>query len=78
MPEMDRLLDKDTVEALTSLHRKTIYRMEKVGQFPRRRQVSPVRVGWLASEVMAWLKSRPAVGLDVTALPSPNKNGAAK
>jgi len=36
----------------------TIWRMEKAGQFPKRRQISPGRVGWLASEVEAWIESR--------------------
>jgi prophage regulatory protein len=36
----------------------TIWRMEKLGQFPKRRQLSPGRVAWLASEVDAWVESR--------------------
>ena len=38
----------------------TIWRMEKSGQFPKRRQLSPGRVAWLASEVDAWIESREA------------------
>ncbi len=41
----------------------TIWRMEKTGSFPKRRQLSPGRVGWLASEVDAWLESRQTVGV---------------
>jgi len=36
----------------------TIWRLEKAGQFPKRRQLSPGRVAWLASEVDAWIESR--------------------
>lgn len=36
----------------------TIWRLEKAGKFPKRRQLSPGRVGWLASEVDAWIESR--------------------
>lgn len=36
----------------------TIWRMEKTGLFPKRRQLSPGRVAWLASEVDAWMESR--------------------
>lgn len=36
----------------------TIWRLEKAGQFPKRRQISPGRVAWLASEVDAWVESR--------------------
>ena len=39
----------------------TIWRMEKTGQFPARRQISPGRVAWLASEVDAWIASRSQV-----------------
>lgn len=39
----------------------TIWRMEKAGEFPKRRQLSPGRVGWLASEVDAWIESRKQV-----------------
>lgn len=35
----------------------TIWRLEKAGKFPKRRQISPGRVGWLASEVDAWIES---------------------
>jgi len=37
----------------------TIYRLVAAGQFPRQRQLSPGRVGWLESEVAAWIASRP-------------------
>jgi prophage regulatory protein len=72
MSIMDRMLDKAAVEQATSLERKTIYRLEKAGKFPPRRQISPIRVAWLESEVLAWLASRPVIGRDVNAVRSPN------
>lgn len=37
-----------------------IYRLEKAGKFPRRIQLSPNSIGWLAHEVDAWLESKVA------------------
>lgn len=48
---------KDIVE-FTGLCYTTIYNLEKQGQFPARRQLSPGRVAWLRSEVAAWVNSR--------------------
>jgi len=39
----------------------TIWRMEKLGTFPARRQLSPGRVAWAAQEVDAWIESRSQV-----------------
>lgn len=37
----------------------TIWRMEKAGLFPKRRQMSPGKVGYVAEEVDEWEESRP-------------------
>jgi prophage regulatory protein len=34
-------------------------RLEKRGQFPRRRQISENRIGWLENEITDWIASRP-------------------
>lgn len=40
----------------------TLWRWEKDGFFPARRQLSPGgSVGWLSSEVEEWIKNRPVV-----------------
>ncbi|MCH7565297.1 MAG: AlpA family phage regulatory protein [Gemmatimonadetes bacterium] len=44
------------------LSRTTLWRLESGGDFPKRRRVSPQRVGWLRAEVMEWALSRPEVG----------------
>ncbi len=35
-----------------------IWRMEKVGDFPVRVKLGPNRVGWLASEIDAWIDAK--------------------
>lgn len=47
-----------TVHLVSGLSRTTAWRLEKEGQFPCRRQLSPNAVGWLQIEVEAWVKSR--------------------
>ncbi|OEU72713.1 MAG: hypothetical protein BA869_01480 [Desulfuromonadales bacterium C00003107] len=59
---MPRIYFWPTVHEITGLSRTTIWRMEKVGKFPKRRQISSGRVGWLASEVNPWAEGRPVVG----------------
>jgi prophage regulatory protein len=44
---------------ITGLHRTTLYRMARSGTFPAPRQLSPGRIGWLSTEVEAWLRARP-------------------
>ena len=51
----DRFLREREVRSMTGLSRTTRWRLERVGQFPRRRQISPGAVGWLESEVLAWM-----------------------
>lgn len=37
-----------------------LYRLERNGHFPARVQIGPNRVGWLASEVDAWIAAKAA------------------
>jgi prophage regulatory protein len=62
----DRILGKHEVEDISGLSPVTQWREEKEGRFPKRRQISPGRVGWLESEILEWMASRP-----VSQLPSP-------
>ena len=50
-----------TVKQVSGLSRVTIWRMERNAKFPRRRQLSANSVGWLKSEVDAWVTSREQV-----------------
>jgi len=47
-----------TINQQTSLSRSTVWRLEKLGQFPKRIKLSPNCVGWRKSEVLDWLSSR--------------------
>ncbi len=67
----DKFLSKPEVLNIAGLSHVTQWRMEKRGEFPQRRQISPGRVGWLESEVLEWMNTRP-----VSELPSPKKSEA--
>jgi prophage regulatory protein len=47
------------VQAKTGLSRSTLYAYVAIGLFPRQRHLGVRRVAWLASEVRAWIASRP-------------------
>jgi len=55
----NRFLSKPEVLNISGLSHVTQWRMEKRGEFPKRRQISPNRVAWLESEILAWMESRP-------------------
>jgi prophage regulatory protein len=61
----DRVLRFPEVRAIVPLGRTTIWRMERDGKFPRRRQLSARSVGWLASEIKEWLATRQLVNGEV-------------
>ncbi|MGH9829837.1 MAG: helix-turn-helix transcriptional regulator [Blastocatellia bacterium] len=44
---------------VTGLSRTTRWRLERNGQFPKRRRLSANATGWLLSEIHAWLSTRP-------------------
>ena len=55
----DRLLRRRQVEEITGLSRSSIYRLMQDGEFPRPVKVGPAAVRWRASDITAWLESRP-------------------
>lgn len=57
----DEILRSRDVQRITQLGRTTLWRLEKAGEFPARRQITGNLVGWLSSEVNEWLHSRPVV-----------------
>jgi prophage regulatory protein len=61
----DRILRNSDLDVITRLSRTTRWRMEKVGEFPARRQISSGSVGWLMSEITTWLENRGLVVNDV-------------
>ncbi len=61
MPTTKVFLRWPEVRLISKLSRTTTWRMERDNQFPRRRQLSANSVGWLQSEVEAWVESREQV-----------------
>ena len=55
----DRLLRRRQVEEITGLSRSSIYRLMRNGDFPLPVKVGPAAVRWKASDISAWLESRP-------------------
>jgi prophage regulatory protein len=56
-----RVLRLPEVLGLIGVSRPTLHRWEREGRFPPRRQLGPAggAVGWLSSDIDAWLESRP-------------------
>ncbi len=52
------ILSKRAVRELVLYTPQHIARLEKAGQFPKRVQLGPSRVGWVESEVLEWLDER--------------------
>ena len=55
-----KILNQKQLTEVTGLSAVTVWRREKIGEFPRRRQLGSHRVGWIAGEVDAWVDARPA------------------
>ncbi len=55
----DRLLRRRQVEEITGMSRSTIYKMMQSGEFPRPVRIGPSAVRWRASDIAAWVESRP-------------------
>ena len=53
-----KFLREPQVAILTGLSKSTRWRLEKNGEFPKRRQLSAKCVGWLGSEVESWVHTR--------------------
>ncbi len=55
----DRLLRRREVEKISGMSRSSIYRLMQEGDFPRPVRVGPAAVRWKASDIVAWIESRP-------------------
>lgn len=55
---MKRFLSKKQLKDLVVYSSQHIARLEKAGQFPKRVQLGPNRVGWLEDEVHDWMQRR--------------------
>jgi prophage regulatory protein len=71
---MDRIIRERECRQLTGLSRTTRWLLERRGLFPTRRRLTACSVGWLESELRAWMASRetrgrrPPTGAAVTAV----------
>ena len=53
-----RILSKRQLKELVLYSPQHAARLEKAGQFPKRVQLGPNRVGWVEGEVLDWLQTR--------------------
>ncbi|MBT3923558.1 MAG: AlpA family phage regulatory protein [Nitrospina sp.] len=53
------MLNPSEVVKKTGLSRVTLWRLEKIGQFPARVNLTEARVGWPENEIDEWIESRP-------------------
>lgn len=64
-------VDRQSAASLLSISDSTLEKLVRIGEFPRPRQLSGQRVGWLYREIMEWAESRPVSEL----APPPNTGG---
>ena len=65
---MDEVLRRRRLCRTVGLSYSTICRLEKSGAFPARRRLGPGSVGWLRSEVEAWMEeAAPVAGPETDA-----------
>jgi prophage regulatory protein len=55
--DADFLLPRKIVEQMSGLSRATIYRLIKIGKFPRPLSIGTGSVRWRQSDVIAWQQS---------------------
>lgn len=53
-----RILSKRRLKELVLYSPQHVARLEKAGQFSKRVQLNPNRVGWVEAEVLEWLERR--------------------
>ena len=58
MTNNHKLIRRPAVQEKTGLSRSTIYEKMKSGSFPRPIKLGPRAVGWVETEVDAWLEDR--------------------
>lgn len=57
----DHIISRKKVVLITGKSSTTIWRDVNAGIFPPPRQIGRNRIGWLSSEIQAWMESRPIV-----------------
>lgn len=56
--ENDRIIRKAELFRMLGVKDTTVWRWERDGLFPKRIHLSPGSVGWLESEIQAWLSKK--------------------
>lgn len=56
------LIDRKKLHAMISLAERTIFNMERRGEFPRRIALTSRNVAWDLEEVMEWIEARRVQG----------------
>ncbi len=65
MENPDRLIRRTEVKSLSGVRSNShLYAMMSRGEFPRPRKISARSVGWLLSDVLQWVASRPVAAHD--------------
>jgi prophage regulatory protein len=59
---MRQLINRRTLHSMIPLADRTVYDMEKRGEFPRRFALTSRNVAWDLAEVQAWIDARKASG----------------
>lgn len=59
---MSTLINRKTLLAMIPLSERTIFNMEKRGEFPRRIALTSRNVAWDLGEVEAWIAARKSSG----------------
>jgi prophage regulatory protein len=62
LQRQERYLSLRQVREMIGVSSTTLWRWQRQGQFPPRRILGQGRVGWLESEIIEWMKTRPAIG----------------
>jgi len=57
----DGYLSPREAQKISNYSRTSLWRLERLGLFPRRRKIGPGRVAYLRSEVLQWCQSREVV-----------------
>jgi prophage regulatory protein len=71
-----RIIRRKDLLAQLGISEVTLWRWEQAGTFPRARRLGPRRVGYLESEVSAWIASRPTTEAKPPVALTTTPNGA--
>jgi predicted DNA-binding transcriptional regulator AlpA len=63
----DRIIREPERARMTGISRSAWWEGERAGRYPKRRSIGPSTVGWLESELLAFIRATPAGGPDAPA-----------